>query len=269
MPQKLASLMADCQVSILKDPLASFLSTSRCLNPIVDTCMENIGGFKIKLLELIGQDQWYAPILKHLNLQPQCAPEYFISNATEETSPIIASGTELEAVAQWADLLQPPPATIESIANATILSDSLSTLSKANIIQTLKNVATTVKEKGFIIVKEPTKKSAYALALKVLSSANLSPEEAEETTPADASSQHRQFGLFYTDDQWREIFQSAGLHLVSSKSDGLVNSLFLCRKIEAISGTHEFFNIDDAAFGWVEALKLKLQEFQVGERGDQ
>merc|ERR1719431_1286267 len=94
-------------------------------------------------------------------------------------------------------------------------------------------------------------KSASALALKILSEVALMPEIEPD----------RQFGLFFNDDQWAEIFNHAGLELISSKSDGLINSLFLCRKA-APAGAHEFFNIDDAAFGWVESLKVKLREFQ-------
>ena len=251
MPQKLAALIADCRVAILKDPLAAFLSIPRAIDPIIDTCMENIGGFKIKLLEIGGQDQWYHPILKHLNLQPQCNPEYLITNDHEE--PIIAAGMELKNVGPWSNLLETAPAHLEGIAHAVILSDSLSALSQDDIIRTLQNVALTVKEKGFLIVKETTKKSAYALALQVLSEGQLSPD-------ADES---RQFGLFFPDEKWAELFQKAGWQLISSKSDGLVNSLFLARKIPASAvGPHEFFNIDDAAFGWVESLKLKLQEYQ-------
>ncbi|XP_033100036.1 fatty acid synthase-like [Anneissia japonica] len=71
----------------------------------------------------------------------------------------------------------------------------------------------------------------------------------------------RELGIYLNGAQWMTVIKEAGFEVVSRKSDGMLCTMYLCRKItHSTPKTLQMVKIADSNFEWVEELKRKISE---------
>ena len=65
---------------------------------------------------------------------------------------------------------------------------------------------------------------------------------------------------YLTEGEWMKAFDEVDLEVVAKKSDGILSSLFLCRKHQSPSIPPRFISIGDRGMKWVDEIKETLVE---------
>nr|XP_020670313.1 fatty acid synthase isoform X1 [Pogona vitticeps]XP_020670321.1 fatty acid synthase isoform X2 [Pogona vitticeps] len=226
---------------LLEDPLLNGLLDFAELKTCVDVALENITGYRMKIVEaLAGDGHLYSRVTSILNTQPMLQLDY---TATDRTSAILASKeSQLQEIGvstdQW-DPSSPPPGSLVK-ANLLVCNCALNLFT--NPEEVLSNMAATVKEGGFILLHTLLKGETLGEIVGFLTS----PELEEKT------------GLL-TQVEWQDLFSKASLNLVAMKRSSFGAAIFLCRR-PLPANKPIFLPVDETDYKWVEPLKEMLAE---------
>lgn len=125
-------------------------------------------------------------------------------------------------------------------------------VSQSNLRDSLSTLIESVKEDGFVLLCEATKNFAIPLFVNGM------------TTDFSNITDSRSCGPFCTDKEWKTIIQESGLEIIAQKSDGLMYTLFLCRKCseDRYACDQTVIDVEDEAYEWVEDIKVAMQEIE-------
>lgn len=236
--QEIAARVKD----VNEDQLTGFLLCEGPLKNCCDIVLENSIQTKMKIVELsASSNRIYEQLIRQLNTQPMLKINYTLTGKDVQADEAM-EGLDV-AAAGWEPGSEPPN---------TLLSSDLVTLSNtlnkyADPVQALKDIKALLKDDGFLLILEPTQNFELTLGLDGLQ---------QDFTKLPT----RSLGPYLKEAGWLKIIQDAGLEVISKKSDGLLNTLFLCRKIIEEEQSPVLFEVDDLQFGWIEKLKTALAE---------
>ncbi|XP_070581121.1 fatty acid synthase-like [Ptychodera flava] len=235
--------------SLNTDKLLNTLTTGRYLKNCADIVMENSQNTKLKIVEVGGRKGGlYSKIYPALNSHPMITQDYTV---TEQSTEILASKeAELEqfniSAAKW-DLS-------ESISNNLASSNLIVAEGLArvgNIPDILNNISAALVDNGFLLLHERTKNFKAAAVLDILTE--------------DISNNNfvkREHGLFLSEDSWETVLREARFEIVAQKSDGILSTLFLCRKFSEVTEDPYILGVDDTTYAWVDELRETVTSYQ-------
>ncbi len=129
-----------------------------------------------------------------------------------------------------------------------IVADNL-TSQISDIHSALPNIASSLKDGGFLLLHEVTMATTG-------SSLNSNTNNSNKISVASGGQQQANF---LTEGEWKKAFDAVDLEVVAQKSDGILSSLFLCRKSTSLSGSPmQYISVDDRSLKWVEEIKELL-----------
>ncbi|XP_077979410.1 fatty acid synthase-like [Glandiceps talaboti] len=232
------------------DKLLNALSDGRFLKNCADIVMENTFSSKLKIVEIGGRKGGlYSKVYPALNSHPMIQLDYTVTEKSEEN--LSSKADELQqfniSSAKW-DISESVPASVTS--TNLIVAEGLARV--ANVRDILDKISSSLVDSGFLLLHERTKNFQTAVVLDVLSQ-----------DISDNNSVQRELGVFLTEDRWENILEEANFEIVSQKSDGLLSTLFLCRKrpMETVEDPY-FLTVDDTSYAWVEELKERVAKYQ-------
>ncbi len=230
------------------DQLLSGLVKSDCLKSILEVILQNGSSTKVNAVQYDMNSQNVGickSVISFGDLIPYVDINYCLAGPGVQ-GPVENTDTLLSRVSfiNWElNGINTAPSAIRE-ADVLILDNVLSSTSH-DPTDFLSKAAQLVQDKGFILIQEPTHNLALPFLMKVLSGRI-----------------HDGEGRFCDVASWKNIFQNAGLKLVAEKSDGLLNTLFLCRRIDRDSPMNNIIvsvMADDMDFRWVDDLQRGLR----------
>lgn len=237
---ELGRLLAQEGALLQEDPLLGGLLDSSAFKACVDTALENITSFRMKVVEVLASDgHLYTRIPALLGTQPMLQLDYTATD--HHLQGLEAKLQELGlAQAQWDPVTEPVPA---SLSTADLLVCNCASTPLRDPALALANMAAALKEGGFLLL--------HAL----LPGHMLGETMAFLTCPEPQQGQQR----LLSQDKWEHLFAAASLHLVGVKRSFYGSVLFLCRR-PAPAVSPIFLPVENTSFQWVDSLKGILAE---------
>ena len=229
---------------IHNDVLMSNLLSAKTLKPMLDIVVENSGASKMKVVEVeAGKGCLYNRVLHHLNSQPMMNVNYIATDSSVESVLQEAVQSLNADVAEWSLDKEPK----NDICGAHLVVANNVLHNQSNIPQTLEVISKALKDDGFLLIHETTSNFAIPLSLHSLMN-------------KISSSRERTSLPFMTDTEWLSFLNDANLEVVSHKTDGLLSSLFLCRKRSDSPSEITKLSVDSLSFDWLDDLKTAIYE---------
>jgi len=259
--QNVNSLVSASWADIISsDRLLSFARCDRCLKTCLDVVLENIppeAGGHIKVVECdAGTGQAFRHVVRQLESQPAVSVNYTATDPAPSQSIDAELAQRLGiATVEWSLESTKPVPDRASGADIVVLANVLSR--HDNISTALSAASSLVRDNGFLLIVEPTSNFAIPWSFFALTH--------DVTKMSDLSL--RTCGPFCDEQTWNTLLTNAGLTPVAQKSDGVLHTVFLCRKLSSMSTSQPsptIIDIDDASFGWLEEVKAVMAE----ERGE-
>lgn len=238
--------------NMLSDAVYSFIQNSHCLKTCLDIVTENCSkeNGKLRVIECNAEDGLvFKNAISHLSMQPGLHLDYkVVCSESDVLDPELLENFGLEPVV-WKISSGSPPSSQLIGADLVVLGN---VLHKQNSIQeTLSSVANLINDDGFLLVIEPTINLIVPLCFVALAKDLSYISDLEE----------RSFGPFCTKEKWQEHLSLSGFKIVAQKSDGLLHTMFLCRKkssAEVSLSNQTTIDVDDHSYVWVEDIKEAL-----------
>jgi len=238
------------------DHLVGFARSDRCFKTCLDVVLENIPvesihTYGMKVVECdAGTGQAYPHVIRQLALNPGISVSYTAADPTQSVDAELAKKLGIETVEWSLEGSQPLPASLTSGADLVILANVL--YRHDDISKALSAASSLVSDNGFLLVVEATSNFAIPWSFFALTH--------DVTQMSDISS--RTCGPFCDERTWTTLLTNARLTLVAQKSDGLLNTIFLCRKISTTSLEQipRIIDVDDPSFQWLEEIKSVMAE---------
>jgi len=238
------------------DRLFSFARCDRCFKTCLDIVLENFpaegAGGHIKVVECdAGTGQAYPHVMRQLSSQPGISVSYTAVDPvpTESVDPELAQRLGVDTVEWSLEGTKPAPdracrADLVIVSNVLHRHDSISTALSA--------ASSLVRDDGFLLVVEPTSNFAIPWSFFALTH--------DVTKMSDIAS--RTCGPFCDEQTWTTLLASAGLTPVAQKSDGVLHTVFLCRKLSLTltEQAPKVIDVDDTSFEWLEEVKAVMAE---------
>jgi fatty acid synthase len=129
---------------------------------------------------------------------------------------------------------------------------------QGDLNQALRSIASITKDGGFVLIHDVTHHFGVVAAAFALTH-----DLAEFTDLAS-----RSVGPYCDVDQWQKLVRLAGLEVVARKSDGVLSTLFLCRKVSTPAVSHQprIINVSNLDCSWVDEVKAALSSDNALER---
>ncbi|KAI0219797.1 Fatty acid synthase [Lamellibrachia satsuma] len=244
--ENIRDMLVSLRGKLTEDKLLGSAMTDRMLKTCLDVVLENCGSTKLKVVEYVAADsRVYQSAVAQLETQPlmkldYTAVDFNIKNF--DTDHLDSFGVKL---VEW-KLGGSPPGHLGN-ADVTIACNVLH--KEADLVMAISSLMALVKDGGFLLVQEPTTNFIFPLMLDALTN---------ELSISDAD--RRTCGQLCDAPTWMNLLKSAGLEVIAQKSDGLINTLFLCRKCTTNASTQQQTSIDLSStnFDWVEEVKTAL-----------
>jgi len=233
------------------DRLSGFVRADRCFKTCLDVVLENLSvegsDTRIKVVECdasIGQA--YRHTVHQLLSQPAVSVKYFATDSSFSSSANDEFAEKLGVTSvDWSlNSTKPIPDQIKK-SDLVILANVLHR--QPNLAIALRTSAEVMSDCGFLLVVEPTLNFGIPWALFALAN--------DLEVMSDLSS--RSFGPYCNELTWTNLFLDAGLEVVAKKSDGLLNTVFLCRRVVAHPNVVSI-NVDGSSFSWLEEVKAVM-----------
>ena len=244
--ENIRNMLVSSRGKLAADKLLGSVMTDRMLKTCLDVVLENRGSTKLKVVEYGAADsRVYQSAIAQLETQPMMQVDY---TAVDGNIKNLDTG-HLESFnvkpVEW-KLSGSPPGHLGN-ADVTIACNVLH--KEADLVMAISSLMALVKDGGFLLVQEPTTDFIVPLMLDALTN---------ELSISDTD--RRTCGPFCDAPTWTNLLKAAGLEVVAQKSDGLINTLFLCRKCTTNASTQQQTTIDvsSANFEWVEEVKTAL-----------
>ena len=240
---------------VSSDHLFGFARSERCFKTCFDVVFDNIyednSGCPIKVVECdAGTGQAYPQAIRQLLLHPSVGITYIATDPTpaETIDEELAEKLGIDVVEWSLDSTKPVPGA-ESGADLVILANVLHR--QDNISDALSAASSLVSNKGFLLVVEATSNFAIPWSFFALTH--------DVTNMSDIDS--RTCGPFCDEQTWTKLLTDAGLITVARKSDGVLHTVFLCRKRStSLEQVPRIVDVDDASFWWLEEVKAVMAE---------
>jgi len=125
-----------------------------------------------------------------------------------------------------------------------------------NISTALSAASSLVSERGFLLIVEPTSNFAIPWCFFAMTH--------DVTNMSDLGS--RTCGPYCDEETWTTLLKNVGLTPVAQKSDGILHTIFLCRKLSSISPPQapKTIDVDDTSFSWLNEVKTVMAEERSG-----
>lgn len=239
--QNIKRVLEAYKSGLVKDRLLSNLVKSRSLKPCLDLVIENSTVSTLKVLELESPaDSITKLIFDHLNSQPMAFIDYTKVTLEESVNKTLGIKQML-----W-DVDESPP---ENLSGMRLVIAHNFLHRQSNVQKSLKNISKVLDDDGFLLVHEITHNTHLHLAVMGLLS----------ELPVTAET--RSIACYCNEEKWLEMFKNENFQVVSQKSDGLLNTIFLLRKkLPNALQSQTVLNIDIDITKSVEDLKKKLLE---------
>jgi len=240
---------------VSSDRLLGFARSDRCFKTCLDVVLENIpassGDDHIKIVECdAGTGQAYPHVIRQLALHPFISVSYIAADPTQLIDAELAKKLGIETVEWSLEGTQPVPTGLASGADLVILASVLHR--HDNISRALSAASSLVCDNGFLLIVEATSNFAIPWSFFALTQ--------DVTQMSDISS--RTCGPYCDERTWRTLLTNAGLSLIAQKSDGILHTVFLCRKLSSTSLEHipRIIDVDGPSFQWLEEVKSVMAE---------
>jgi len=255
--QNVTSIVSASWADIVStDRLFGFARSERCFKTCLDVVLENIptksGDDHIKIVEFdAGTGQAYSHAVRQLSSEPGVSVSYVATDPdpTRSIDAELAQKLGIDTVEWLLEGTKPLPGRASG-ANLVILANVLHR--QDNISTALSVAKSLVSDNGFILVVEPTSNFAIPWSFFALTQ--------DVTEMSDIES--RSCGPFCDERTWTSLLTDARLTPVAQKSDGVLNTVFLCRKLSSTSPEQvpKIIDVDDPSFGWLEEVKAAMTE---------
>jgi len=218
--------------------------------------LENIpaeaAGGHIKVVECdAGTGQAYPHVMRQLASQPGISVSYTAvdSAPAESMDPELAQRLGIDT-AEWSLESTKPAPERASGADLVIVSNVLHR--HDNIARALSAASSLVRDDGFLLIVEPTSNFAIPWSFFALTH--------DVTKMSDIAS--RTCGPYCDEQTWTALLAKAGLVPVAQKSDGVLHTVFLCRKLSLplTEQSPKVIDVDDTSFEWLEEVKADMAE---------
>ncbi|XP_062605841.1 fatty acid synthase-like [Saccostrea cucullata] len=226
---------------LLKDRLLSNHLQARFLKTCIDVAIENSENH-LKVLEVqIAEAGLYKQVLNYLKVSPGLHYSYTVASASVKSIiELEIPSTEIDSI-QW-DIGEKHVK--EEEYDLVIVSDILH--EQKNAEKAVANLHQVIKENGFLLVTEITHNAILPKTLDII---NFSSKE-----PAGEPQ-------YMSETEWETLFEKSGFCLVAKKSDCLLMTTFLLRKmcqepegkVLSVSGSHS---------SWLSRLKEEVAAIQ-------
>lgn len=246
--QNVKNTISSSKASLRNDRLFSYLLEPQVLKPCLDIVLENLSTPKINILEIESSySSMYNHAIKLLNSQPMLLVNYTAADLSDRLD------NELSSVGvntlQW-DISQAPPTSLKPV-DLTIANNALHRQKDLSVA--LSNISRSMTEGAFFLIKEITKNFHVYLPIEAL--ANELPEICDKD--------QRTCAVYCDENKWLDHFSSADFEVISKKSDGMLSTLFLLRKVKDCSPCKQtIMSLNSMDCGWVEELKDNLKDCQ-------
>ncbi|XP_074648828.1 fatty acid synthase-like isoform X2 [Tubulanus polymorphus] len=239
------NLLESFRSNFKKDKLLTALRQP--LKTCLDTVLENGTSMKINIVEVTHGEKMSEEIVQQLTSHPLVTVDYTLAVPDEEKFDKEALESAGISTVQWC--ISHGEASGMSVEYDLVVADQI--LSQEKNIQTaLHRLSELVHSEGFILVQETTQN--YLLGVTRTGPMKL-PECFDE---------QRACGLYMTETQWKKHFHDANLDVIAQKSDGLMSTMFLCRKKPILKPVVHRLDTSDPEYSWVEELKTKVAALQ-------
>ncbi|XP_029454886.1 fatty acid synthase [Rhinatrema bivittatum] len=219
-----------------EDPLINGLLDSSELKACVDTALENRSSHKMKIVEaLAGDGNLSSRILALVNTQPMLQLEYIATDLRADV--LLAQQSLLKETGVSTEQWDPETPAPGALASADLVLCNCSTNFLQNPLQALSNMATTIKEGGFVLLHTLLKGDTLGETVAFLTSQD----------------QEQKQGLL-SQAEWEQLFTQVSLDLVAMKRSFYGSVIFLCHR-RAPEKTPIFLSVEDTSYKWVESLK--------------
>ena len=233
---------------IQKDRLWRNLLQPETLKPALDIVIENNTSPCLNVLEVDAENcRCYRDVCPQMLSHPMMNICYRVTGRADDISPEERDQYNLSSE-QW-NLSDSPP-NIKP-PNLIILQNVLH--KQSNLKQTLQNITKALDQDGFLLVQEVTKNFPIMLAVHYL----------QENIPIVEDSDARSHYCFCSEERWIQLFTEMGLNLIYKRSDGIMSSLFLLRKIKPLIPVSV---IDISCYNctWFEDMKSQILKLADG-----
>ena len=244
--ENIRNMLVSSRGKLAADKLLGSAMTDRMLKTCLDVVLENCGSTKLKVVEYGAADsRVYQSAIAQLETQPLIQVDYTVVYGNIKNVDTVHLESFNVKPVEWK--LGGSPSGHLGNADVTIACNVLH--KEADLVMAISSLMALVKDGGFLLVQEPTTNFIVPLMLDAL---------ANEFSISDAD--RRTCGPFCDAPTWMNLLKSAGLEVIAQKSDGLINTLFLCRKCTTNASTQQQTTIDVSStnFEWVEEVKTAL-----------
>jgi len=242
---------------VSSDRLMGFARSDRCFKTCLDVVLENIPAESVynKLIKAVecdaGTGQAYPHVIRQLAFHPDISANYIAADPvpTQSIDAELAKKLGIETVEWSLESTKPIPG-LASGADLVILANVL--YRHHNISKALSAASSLVSDNGFLLIVEATSNFAIPWSFFALTH--------DVTQMSDIGS--RTCGPYCDERTWTTLLTNARLTLVAQKSDGVLNTVFLCRILSSTSPEHvpRIIDVDDPSFQWLEKVKSVLTE---------
>ena len=239
-------MLASLRAGLAADKLLGSAMAERMLKMCLDVVLENCGVPELKVVEVGAADsRVYQHAIKQLEKQPMMQVDYTAVDGNAKNFDADHVDSFSVTPVEW-KLNDPPPV---QLGNADVVIACNVLHKESDLVAAISSLVALVKDGGFVLVQEPTTDFIIPLMLDAF---------ANELSIGDAD--RRTCGPFCDALTWAKLLGSAGLEVVAQKSDGLLNTLFLCRKCttDALTEQQTVVNVTNFDFEWVEEVKTAL-----------
>lgn len=234
---------------IHKDRLLKNLSQPEVLKPALDIVIENSTGSNLNVLEVEAENScFYRDVCPQMLSHPMMNICYRVTGKADDISP---DETDLYNLSSEKWNISDLPPNIKP-SNLIILKNVLH--KQSNLKQTLQNLTQALDQDGFLLIQEVTENFPIMLAVHYL----------QNHLPKIDDSDTRSLYCFCTEEKWIQLFKEIGLSLIYKRSDGIMSSLFLLRKIKPIV---PITVIDVSCYNctWFEDMKSQMLKIADGK----
>jgi len=242
---------------VSSDRLFAFARSDRCFQTCLDVVLENVStGSRNDFINVLECDAGTGRAYSHVKRQLSSNLSITVNYTATDPAPAQSIDGELAQtlgidVVEWSLESTKPVADRVSGSDLVILAN---VLHRHDSISTALSAAVSlVSDGGFLLIVEATSNFAIPWSFFALTH--------DVTNMSDIGS--RTCGPFCDLQTWTTLLTNAGLTTVARKSDGLLHTVFLCRKLSSTSLEHvpsRIIDVDDTSFCWLEEVKAVMTE---------